>query len=245
VSLIPPKPADVDCQKYFATTGCNISEVFSNTLNWERPADPGCQVDINSYAIYYAARVGDEFKRLPDVVRDTFFVHTNLPSFAGCYKIAAVDRAGNESALSEPLCFDNCPYYELPNVFTPNGDKCNDVFSAYSTRFITQGETVNGDVPPIVTNCSTISEDQRNNLKSKCARFVRKVNFQVFNRWGGVAYSFESGGERTIYIDWDGRDNGGRELATGTYYYEAQVTFDVVDPAKANRFIKGWVQLIR
>jgi hypothetical protein len=238
VSLLPPKPEDVDCVKYFATTGCNISEVFSNTLNWRRPADPGCQVDVSSYAIYYAARVGDEFKKLPDVVRDTFFVHTNLPSFAGCYKITAVDRAGNESELSESLCFDNCPYYELPNVFTPNGDKCNDVFSAYSTRNIGEGG---------VSECqkTKLSETQIGELQRRCARFVRKVNFTVFNRWGGVVYSFESGGERTIYIDWDGKDNGGKELPTGTYYYEAQVTFDVVDPAKATQSFKGWVQLVR
>jgi hypothetical protein len=239
VSLLPPKPEDVDCAKYFATTGCNITEVFTNTLNWKRPADPGCQVDISSYAIYYAAKVGDEFKKLPVVVKDTFFVHTNLPSFAGCYKIAAVDRAGNESKeLSKEICFDNCPYYELPNVFTPNGDKCNDVFSAYSTRNIGEGG---------VSECqkAKLSETQIGELQRRCARFVRKVNFTVFNRWGGVVYSFESGGERTIYIDWDGKDNGGKELPTGTYYYEAQVTFDVVDPSKANQTFKGWVQLVR
>jgi hypothetical protein len=239
VSLLPPKPEDVDCAKYFATTGCNITEVFTNTLNWKRPADPGCQVDISSYAIYYAAKVGDEFKKLPVVVKDTFFVHTNLPSFAGCYKIAAVDRAGNESKeLSKEICFDNCPYYELPNVFTPNGDKCNDVFSAYSTRNIGEGG---------VSECqkTKLSETQIGDLQRRCARFVRKVNFTVFNRWGGVVYSFESGGERTIYIDWDGKDHGGKELPTGTYYYEAQVTFDVVDPSKANQTFKGWVQLVR
>jgi hypothetical protein len=240
VSLLPPKPQDVDCEKYFENTGCNITEVFSNTLNWNKPPDPGCQEDISSYAIYYAARVGDEFKKLPVVVKDTFFVHTNLPSFAGCYKIAAVDRAGNESEeLSEPICFDNCPYYELPNVFTPNNDKCNDFFSAYSTRSIGEGGTSDCEKQKF------LSSNQIKELQKRCARFVRRVNFTVFNRWGGVVYSFESGGERTIYIDWDGKDNGGTDLATGTYYYEAQVTFDVVDPAKATQLFKGWVQLIR
>jgi flagellar hook assembly protein FlgD len=58
-------------------------------------------------------------------------------------------------------------------------------------------------------------------------------------------YTYESGGERTIYIDWDGRDNSKGELPTGTYYFEAQVTFNVVDPSKQNKTIKGWVQLIR
>lgn len=237
-SILPPKPEDVDCNKYAVSTGCNVSGVFSNTLNWRRPNTPGCEIDVKSYSIYYAAKTGEEFKKLPVVVTDTFFVHTNLPSFAGCYKLSAVDRAGNESVLSEPLCFDNCPYYELPNVFTPNDDKCNDFFSAYSTRFI--GE--NG-----LSDCAqkSLSAAQVLDLQRRCARFVQKVNFTVYNRWGSEVYTYESGAERSIYIDWDGRDNSKKELATGVYYFEAQVAFDVVDPTKANRTIKGWVQLIR
>jgi len=237
-SLLPPRPEDIDCNKYFESASCNSSNLFSNTLTWKRSLDPGCQINISSYAIYYAAKVGDEFKKLPGVVTDTFFVHNNLPSFAGCYKISAIDRSGKESELSDQLCFDNCPYYEMPNVFTPNGDNCNDVFSAYSTRSIGEGGT---------SNCSqkSLTSAQILDLQKRCARFVQKVTFTVFNRWGGQVYSYESGGERNIYVDWDGKDNNRKDLATGVYYYEAQVTFDVVDPSKATRIIKGWVQLIR
>ena len=58
-------------------------------------------------------------------------------------------------------------------------------------------------------------------------------------------YRYTSGGERSIYIDWNGRDNDGRELSTGFYYYSADVTFDMVDPARQNKTIKGWVHLVR
>jgi hypothetical protein len=236
--LVRPKPEETDCSKYLESAGCDATGVFSNTLTWKKPLDAICKTEVSSYSIYYSSTVGGEFIKLPVAVTDTFFVHKNLPSFAGCYKISSVSRSGQESELSESLCFDNCPYYELPNVFTPNGDQCNDVFSAYSTRSVDEGG---------ISKCGNevLTSAQFKDLQRRCARFVRKVNFTVFNRWGGVAYTYESGTERSIYILWDGKDNSGKELSTGVYYYEAQVTFDVVDPAKATQLLKGWVQLIR
>jgi CHU_C Type IX secretion signal domain len=234
-----------DCTKS-ENNPCGQSDFYTNTLTWKRPFDPDCKLDIKGYYIYYASNKGGTFAKLEDdnrnviVVTDTVFVHKKTGSFAGCYKISAVDRAGNESELSEERCFDNCPYYELPNVFTPNGDGCNDVFSAYSIRNVTPGEIVK-----IKCNDGTITADQFRELQSKCARFVNRVIFTVYNRWGGVVYTYESSGEKSIYIDWDGRDNNKGELSTGVYYYEAQVTFNVVDPSKQNKTIKGWVQIIR
>jgi hypothetical protein len=178
--------------------------------------------------------VGSAFELYAQNVRDTFYIDSNLPSYARCYKISAVDRAGNESELSEQYCFDNCPNYELPNVFTPNGDNCNDFFSAYSGR---QSPDENGNGP-----CGPIDLEQQ---RLKCARFVESVEFVVTNRWGKHVYEYSSGGERSIYIDWDGRDNNGNEVVAGVYYYNAKVTFNVVDPAQKVQNIRGWVQVIR
>jgi hypothetical protein len=58
-------------------------------------------------------------------------------------------------------------------------------------------------------------------------------------------YSYESGGERSIFIDWNGRDNRGVDLSSGIYYYHAIVQFDVIDPAKKTQNFKGWVHLLR
>ncbi len=222
-----------NCDEFFASNSCDPL-TFSNTLQWLRPEDPICRADIRSYNIYIANRVGDAFEPYVTSVKDTFFIDTNLPSFARCYKITAVDRSGNESEMSEEFCFDNCPYYELPNVFSPNGDCYNPSFSAYGNVSLDE-------------NSFDPCGEKRDilDIRSKCARFVEKVNFTVFDRWGKELFSYESGGERTIYINWDGKDNSGGEVPGGVYFYSADVVFDVVDPSKTTRNYKGWVHLIR
>jgi hypothetical protein len=235
---VPPCPVTVevdivDCQDFQESLPCGFN-AFTNTLKWNRPVTGSCQNDVRYYNVYYATNTqadSADFELLATNVLDTFYIDQGLPSFARCYRVTAVDRSGNESEPSEIVCKDNCPYYELPNVFTPNRDGCNDLFSAFSDR---QGTDEDGNP----TGCGEVD-------KTKCARFVRKVNFTVYNRMGKEIYSYSSGGERTIYIDWDGRDGNGRELPAGVYYYMAEVTFDVVDPSASVREIKGWVQLIR
>jgi CHU_C Type IX secretion signal domain len=222
-----------DCAQYFQSASCSPT-TFTNTLVWNGPPDDECRLDTRSYNIYVANQVGGQFTLYAQNVVDTFYVDSNLPSFARCYEISAVDRSGNESALSAPVCFDNCPHYELPNVFTPNGDHCNELFSAYSDRYAIDE---NGD-----DACGKVDIQMR---RLKCARFVSQVNATIYNRWGKQVYSYSSGGERNIYIDWDGKDDAGVALPDGVYYYVADVTFITVDPNQASKTIKGWVQLIR
>ena len=227
------KVEGINCEEFIKTTDC-APKTFSNLLKWLRPTDQVCRADIKSYNIYAASKVGDEFELYVKNVKDTFYLDSNLPSFARCYKVAAVDRAGNVSELSDSICFDNCPYYELPNVFTPSGDQCNEFFSAYSDRaqIDENGMGPCGEVDVLA-------------VRLKCARFVEKVSFSVNNRWGKEVYSSESGGENSIYIDWNGKDNSGKDLSAGVYYYTARVTFNVVDPSQNTKLIKGWVHLIR
>jgi hypothetical protein len=229
---IPDQPRD--CAAYVADVSTCNNNVFSNVIKWNRASDD-CGKDIAFYRIYTAASADIEFLLFAEV-RDTVFVDENLPSFAKCYKISAVDRSGNESELSDPVCLDNCPYYELPNVFSPNNDKCNDLFSAYNNRD-TSGESGEENV------CITPETS-----KEKCARFVDDVTFKVYNRWGKQVYSYTTvgtAGDKTIYIDWNGRASDGSDLAAGVYYYIAQVKFNSVDPSKQNQTIKGWVQLVK
>jgi gliding motility-associated-like protein len=139
--------------------------------------------------------------------------------------VSAVDSEGKEGPLSEVVCQDNCPYYELPNIFTPNADGCNDVFSA-QYEFDATGSC---------QRTSTIG----------CPRFVKSVIFRVYNRWGRAVYEYSSGTDGSIYINWNGKDSSGNDLSTGVYYYTADVEFDVITPSLRKRKIKGWVHLLR
>ena len=74
--------------------------------------------------------------------------------------VIAVDDMGNESEISNIVCVDVCPEYELPNVFTPNSDSYNDLFVPKGTK----------DNKPANPN-------------------VESIDMTIFNRWGKIMYT--------------------------------------------------------
>jgi len=139
----PCKPelvqAVIDCDLFNSQTPCS-QKIFSNTIKWLEPIDDSCKKDIYRYHVYGSNSSAEEFNLLGSV-SVTEFVETGLTRLARCYKIIAVDRAGNESEVSEVMCYDNCPSVFIPNVFTPNGDDYNERFELFEvdqacSRFI-------------------------------------------------------------------------------------------------------------
>ncbi len=239
-----------DCEAYKKTTPCNVN-LFTNVVKWYSPVDPECLNDTRSYNIYFTPYVGGAYTLLKANVRDTFYIDENLISMARCYKITALDRSGNESDLSDEVCFDNCPNYKLPNVFTPNGDGCNDEFHAMG-YIPPLGEEGSGTNPLCDKEYNLLTFEKWSSeplsFSQLCARFVQKVEFRVYNRWGAEVYRYTGSitdDRNGIYINWDGRDKQGNPLASAVYYYMAEVTFDVVDPTQRVKVLKGWVHLLR
>lgn len=187
---------------------------FSNTINWT-VSDIS---DIDHFNIYFSSTGSEDSYSLIGMSLIPTFTHMDLSEIKGCYKISSVDDNNNESALSTAICFDNCPYYELPNTFTPNEDGINDTFRAFDLE--------NG----------------------RCSRFVESVVFQVFDRWGGqeiYSYNSDENIEKNIFIDWNGKDKNGINLASGTYYYSAKVVFNTLDPSKRTQEFRNWVKIVR
>jgi gliding motility-associated-like protein len=202
--ICPPElTLDVlDCEAFFANP---TQPPYQNVLNWVPQITGDCTDEIDFYTVYFRGPGETEYRQLA-TTQETTYTHTGLESFAGCYYVTATSLAGEESAPSNEECKDNCFFFQLPNIITPNSDGKNDVFRP----------------------------DPR-------ALFIRSTKFSVFNRWGVKVY--ESSDDP--YINWPGTDNNGKRLNDGIYYYEAEVEFITIDPARARSKYKGWVEIVR
>ena len=217
VAIVVPNATVEECAANLSGKPCNFSD-FSNVIQWENNTEEACDNDVRAFNVYFSPDGQDTTLNLIGTTTDTFFEHNNLASLAGCYRVSAVDRSGNESPLSEPICVENCPNYVLPNIFTPNGDGVNDTFRPFDGS--------DGDF-------------------TNCPRFVESVELSVYNRWGKQVYEFSSNSsENSIFVDWDGRTNNGALLAAGLYYYTAEVQFTTLDPALSQQTIQGWVEIL-
>jgi hypothetical protein len=211
--LEPPcKPTLVLANGDCLSSPCNV-ELFHNTLSWSPPI-PGCPQDIARYELIVQNNDSETFVSLGTVASP--FVHDNLKSLLKCYRLIAIDDAGNKSDSSDVVCSDNCPAFRLTNILTRGEiDDRNDYFTVY--------------------------EDVEAN---ECSRFVKSVKLKIFDRWGRMIHSTTIADDAS-FIFWDGETESGDDASAGIYYYTAHVTFDVRESAKAERNYKGWVHLVR
>ena len=95
--------------------------------------DSLCMEDTEVYTLYL---LNNGNRRYISNIDSIYFFYKNLNTIAGCYVVTATDSFGNESQISNQLCIDNCPEYELPNVFSPNNDNVNDFFIPIKNKHI-------------------------------------------------------------------------------------------------------------
>lgn len=112
-------------------------ELERNKICWNLKPD-SCFQNIDFINIYYTNQLNGELSLIQKVENpnDTCFYHYPELTLAACYSVTAVDSAGNESSNDYTVCTDICHYYELPNVFTPNGDALNELYHPLPYKFV-------------------------------------------------------------------------------------------------------------
>lgn len=117
---------------------CAEGDLF-NTLRWINPIQICPEAnDVAGYNVYYAPQKDAPFQRVTSITGANKVDYQHMPplGLAGCYYVTSFDGRNNESPPSDTICVDNCPFYSLPNTFTPNGDGQNDTFHPYPFCFI-------------------------------------------------------------------------------------------------------------
>ncbi len=212
-----------DCSAQVADVPCGTN-IFEQEISWSVDEGLTCGDDLSHYNIYFSKSGSDKDFEIVGTSTQPLFLHSALTSFKGCYKVTAQDRSGNESEPTEVICNDNCPVYKLPNVFTPNNDGLNDVF----TPFV---RTAN--------NLATFNDVD-------CPRFILSVDFRVFDRSGSEIFRYNSYEHSNgININWDGKNNMGQALDAGVYFYSAELELDVLEGTENKKTLKGWVQILK
>ncbi|MDB5228082.1 MAG: hypothetical protein JWN78_2275 [Bacteroidota bacterium] len=126
----------------FCTNSNLDTSQYINYLTWVITQTSGCITnDIITVRILYGHLTTDSLNQIDSVTPHGLnggYPHIlNSRSLAGCYAVQAVRKNGNASPLSNKICIDNCPLYNLPNTFTPNGDGQNDLYTPiHPYRFV-------------------------------------------------------------------------------------------------------------
>jgi gliding motility-associated-like protein len=162
---------------------------ITNFAIWTNLYD-SCSSDIIKYSLYFSQTESSDYNiiYISNNIADTTYLHTGLYTIAGCYYLTATDSNGNISDPSNKVCIDIdlCQLYNLPNVFTPNGDGSNDYFKPFPYDFV---ESINIKVfnrwgePVFESTDPNINWDGKNQTtKLDCSEGVYFFVCDVFER---------------------------------------------------------------
>ena len=171
-------------------------EKYTNRLSWSLSKLPaGCDSRIANYLLYYRPMPTGKFRLLVTITQ-TSYLHTGLDFSGGCYAVQAVAPSGIRSDTSKVACQDNCVFFKLPNIFTPNGDDRNEVFR-----------------PKNFSPIRSIHFQAFNRWGVKVFENTTTANDRILINWDGGGPRGESG------------NGNGTRVSDGVFYYLAEVEF--------------------
>ena len=105
-------------------------QYYTNRLRWTT-GTPGPDCDPRApsyYNVFYRPTPAGSFRLIGTSTTTSYLHADNLAFSGGCYAVQAVAANTLVSDTSNVACQDNCLFFRLPNIFTPNGDAQNAVF---------------------------------------------------------------------------------------------------------------------
>jgi gliding motility-associated-like protein len=108
-----------------------------NTISWT-VSDSVCNQDIAGFKVFYKKTTEETLSEVANIADANARSYKHYPGdvISACYAVSAYDALGNESQKSLMVCVDSCDFYEIPNVFTPNGDDINERLVAKTSGLV-------------------------------------------------------------------------------------------------------------
>ena len=135
ISCTTPVDNEPPCPpKIKVTSQCDS---LYNVISWS-VSDPVCFEDVAGYKVYYKMKSEENLSFITTINDKNIFSYKHYPGeiISGCYAVSSFDLKGNEGEKSVMVCIDSCNFYEIPNVFTPNGDNINDKLVAKTSGLV-------------------------------------------------------------------------------------------------------------
>lgn len=161
-----------------------------------------------------------------------FIVYYQVDNNAGKIEIAKIDDPNSRDYfhISDEFGLAGCytveAYDSVGNVSSKGNQVCMENCPIYN-----------------LPNTFTPNSDGKNDLFIPYPyQFIQKVDFKVFNRWGNQIFqTFDPD------INWDGKNNLGKTLPDGTYYYTCKVytRSPVSQQETLIEQLSGYIELIR